>query len=281
VVEIVLITNQIACNGAMAKVFAFIVFMLGFCVLPKRSDGACDLCEKRLNEFCCVRPLKIYEKDPQKKICCAFPEHVTECAKEGQVCHSDIGVSTECCSGLKCGIDANPYFRTCFKKCRNDRDCKGVERCLGGGCIKNGTPMTLPPPVGPTDPDPGTCPENSECSADSHCQPFPLGETCMCASCECACEKTQGKCDETSACKSNDDCKLNKNGTVIPGRENFGCIDCACERTMTGNCLEGECSKDEDCAVEGGQFKAYCDTTSCQCFLELDVDYYGEMRALN
>ena len=45
--------------------------------------------------------------------------------------------------------------------------------------------------------------------------------------------------------------------------------------------IPSECSKDEDCAVEGGQFKAYCDTTSCQCFLEEDVDYYGEMRALN
>jgi len=210
------------------------ILFLGAYLLSDVTESKC-VCTKIINDYCCE---SAHSPPGQKDACCHTKGFAVEPPK------------------WQCDMDA---------ECRTDRDCSDERTCTACKCDGPSWPPEVTTKFDEGGP-PDFCPESSECSADNHCTAKP-GETCKCASCECVCERNVGPCTDSSACRTDDDCKLNKNGTIIPGRQNFGCVDCACERTMTGDCLEGECRRDEDCEVGEG-FKGFCDTSSCQCFLE-------------
>jgi len=214
------------------------IVFLGAYLLSDVTESKCR-CTKMINDYCCESA----DSPPGQKDAC---------------CHTK-------------GFHLEPPTWNCElvpnAECKSDRDCIGIP-CVGCECRAGPEP-----PLGPGDENPDVCPENSECSSDAGCH-AKAGEICKCASCECTCERHDGQCDDSSACHTDADCRLNSNGTVIPERENFQCVDCACERTMSGDCGEGECRSNDDCMVEDPKFKGFCDTTSCQCFLEeMEANY--------
>merc|ERR1719284_117488 len=114
---------------------------------------SCDDCANQLNTFCCERPKDIWDKDPNKRICCDFPaEGQGICKGDGEKCgealkrkstnennvtmktkqtkkYTDLG---KCCDGFICQNDG--LIGKCVKDekegCEKDEDCPPEQNCV-------------------------------------------------------------------------------------------------------------------------------------------------------
>ena len=60
----------------MRKIQNVAILIVGTIVLyvEAKEWKLCNKCETPINQFCCRRPEAVFKKDPQKKICCEFPD---------------------------------------------------------------------------------------------------------------------------------------------------------------------------------------------------------------